>query len=220
MYIYLLIYACPGKLLRQHLASIRKRKKKGKARWEKQQENEIETGNRQGDRQQGRQKQHRLQLMLWLLFFRLPFNEPPLVSFVCMFCTLELLLIQHSFTWQRIHSQPTGSHVSDFDFDINWDWDSDCGCGCGTTRVDIQIFSVDRFHNFPLSYLFSLLSGLLSVACCWLLAMAQNTRVSFYLLFIHSTAVSLLMSLQSSSICCCWLAKSAHWAHFGFFFFW
>lgn len=56
------------------------------------------------------------------------------------------------------------------------------GCGAPRPRVDIQIFSIDRFHNFPLSYLFLFLFF-------WLLAMAQNWS-AFLLLIVHSLSRS------------------------------
>lgn len=57
------------------------------------------------------------------------------------------------------------------------------GCGAPRPRVDIQIFSIDRFHNFPLSYLF------LFLFFFWLLAMAQNWS-AFLLLIVHSLSRS------------------------------
>lgn len=105
------------------------------------------------DRQSSRQRQHRL-LPCSLL---LPCPSPwylwqPSCAAQTILCRLFVCFAHLNCCSFNIHSHAEGSS-------------SVSGCGAPRPRVDIQIFSIDRFHNFPLSYLFLFF---------WLLAMAQN----------------------------------------------
>lgn len=133
------------------------------------------------DRQSSRQRQHRL-LPCSLL---LPCPSPwylwqPSCAAQTILCRLFVFFAHLNCCSFNIHSHAEGSS-------------SVSGCGAPRPRVDIQIFSIDRFHNFPLSYLFLFLFFF----GCW--PWPKTEALFFYLLFIHSAAASLLLLLFSST---------------------
>lgn len=123
------------------------------------------------DRQSSRQRQHRLLPCSFpLLCPSLWYLWQPSCAAQTILCRLFVCFAHLNCCSFNIHSHAEGSS-------------SVSGCGAPRPRVDIQIFSIDRFHNFPLSYLF------LFLFFFWLLAMAQNWS-AFLLLIVHSLSRS------------------------------
>lgn len=110
---------------------------------------EIDRQRRRTDRKQSRQRQHRLlpytlphstTLYLWQPLW--PRRSQP--SFVCVLCTLELLLIQHSFTCWRIPGrQPTVCPSICMSVSLS--------VPLSTTAVRLVLRLVSIFKYFPLT---------------------------------------------------------------------